>query len=248
VITTSKKLAQRLAELARAVRSSAEHVLKYEAENGPFKKAMAKFKTALIHDLTEEDFADMYAQTIAYGLLYTAIRNHVKGEGQAVSAEHVQQLVLPTNPFLKEVMEEFFSIGSRRWDSEQEKLTGIEFDELGVNEIISTLKDEKTDFDAILRDFMNRNPNEDPVIHFYELFLKEYDSLKRKSRGVYYTPQPVVSFIVRSVHEVLKKDFGLEYGLADTTTWGQMAEKNPDIKIPEASEKMTSLFKSLILH
>ena len=232
-ITTSKALAKKLAELARDIRENCQDMLNAEKESGPFHKTMNKFKKALIHDLTTEDFADMYAQTIAYGLLYTAIRSHIKGEGQIVSAEHVQQLVLPTNPFLKEVMEDFFNIGSRKWDSEQEKLTGIEFDDLGVNEIISTLKDDKTDFDAILRDFMNRNPNEDPVIHFYELFLKEYDSLKRKSRGVYYTPQPVVSFIVRSVHELLQKDFGLKYGLADTTTWGQMIEKNPQIKIPE---------------
>ncbi|MFC1636787.1 N-6 DNA methylase, partial [Planctomycetota bacterium] len=233
VITTSKKLAQRLAELARSVRVSAEHVLKYEAENGPFKKTMAKLKTALIHDLTEHDFADMYAQTIAYGLLYTAIRSHVSGEPNQISADRVQQLVLPTNPFLKEVMEDFFNIGARKWDSSKEMMAGIEFDELGVNEIIATLKDEQTDFDSILRDFGNKNPNEDPVIHFYELFLKEYDRQKRKSRGVYYTPQPVVSFIVRSVHELLIRDFNVPLGLADTTTWEEVIKNNPDIKLPE---------------
>jgi len=231
-INTSKKLAKELAELAKIIRTNAEHILKYETESGRFKKTMAKFKTALIHDLTEDDFADMYAQTIAYGLLYTSIRSHVSGEATVVSAERVKQLVLPTNPFLKEVMEGFFDIGARRWNPEAEKLTGIDFDELGINDIITTLKDERTDFDAILRDFGSKNPNEDPVIHFYELFLKEYDALKRKSRGVYYTPRPIVSFIVRSVDEILKKDFGLELGLADTTTWGQMHQKNPDIKIP----------------
>jgi len=236
-ISTSKKLAQELAKLAKIVRVNAEHILKYETEGGRFKKAMAKFKTALIHDLTEEDFADMYAQTIAYGLLYTAIRSHVSGEATVVSAERVQQLVLPTNPFLTEVMESFFDIGSRKWSSEQEKLTGIDFDELGINDIVARLKNDKTDFDAILRDFNKKNPNEDPVIHFYELFLKEYDALKRKSRGVYYTPQPVVSFIVRSVDEVLKRDFNLQLGLADTITWGQMHKNNPDIKIPDGVSK-----------
>jgi hypothetical protein len=231
-INTSKNLAKELAQLAKIVRISAEHILRYETESGRFKKAMAKFKTALIHDLTQEDFADMYAQTIAYGLLYTAIRSHVSGESTVVSAERVQQLVLPTNPFLKEVMEEFFNIGARKWDSEKEMITGIEFDELGINEIITTLKAERTDFDQILRDFNNRNPDEDPVIHFYELFLKEYDKQKRKSRGVYYTPRPVVSFIIRSVDEVLKRDFNLPLGLADTATWGEVHKNNPDIKIP----------------
>ncbi len=127
----------------------------------------------------------------------------------------------------------FFEIGSRKWQPEKEKLVGIDFDELGINEIIDTLKNKNTDFDAILRDFGNKNINEDPVIHFYELFLKEYDSIIRKSRGVYYTPQPVVNFIVRSVHEALKNDFDLPLGLADTTTWGEMIKKNPDIKLPE---------------
>nr|MBC8217898.1 N-6 DNA methylase [Planctomycetota bacterium] len=236
-ITTSKRLAQELAQLARTVRIYAEQILRYETEGGRFKKTMAKFKTALIHDLTEDDFADMYAQTIAYGLLYTAIRGHVSGEVAVVAAERVRQLVLPTNPFLKEVMESFFDVGARRWSPEAEQLTGIDFDELGINDIISTLKDERTDFDAILRDFGNKNPNEDPVIHFYELFLKEYDKQKRKSRGVYYTPQPVVSFIVRSVHEVLKCDFNLPLGLADTSTWAQVMKDHPNLKLPKGISK-----------
>lgn len=236
-IKTSKLLATTLARLAQRIRQNACFILRYEKSDGPFHAMMAKFKQALIHDLSEDDFADMYAQTIAYGLLYTAIRSHVSGEASPVSSERVQQLVLPTNPFLKEVMEGFFNIGTRKWDADKEKITGIDFDELGINEIIAALKDEKTDFDAILRDFGNKNPNEDPVIHFYELFLKEYDALKRKSRGVYYTPQPVVGFIVRSVHEVLKRDFGLTYGLADTATWGDMIAKNPDITLPDGVSK-----------
>lgn len=236
-IKTSKLLATTLAQLAQRIRQNACFILRYEKSDGPFHAMMAKFKQALIHDLSEDDFADMYAQTIAYGLLYTAIRSHVSGEASLVSSERVQQLVLPTNPFLKEVMEGFFNIGSRKWDADKEKITGIDFDELGINEIIAALKDEKTDFDAILRDFGNKNPNEDPVIHFYELFLKEYDALKRKSRGVYYTPQPVVGFIVRSVHEVLKRDFGLAYGLADTSTWGDMIAKNPNITLPDGVSK-----------
>src|SRR5690606_13210455 len=74
---------------------------------------------------------------------------------------------------------------------------------------------------------------EDPVIHFYELFLKEYDAKKRMQRGVFYTPRPVVSYIVRSVHELLQTEFGLEDGLADTTTWGEMAKRHKGLKIPE---------------
>ena len=82
-------------------------------------------------------------------------------------------------------------------------------------------------------DFGDRNPDEDPVIHFYELFLKEYDAKKRMQRGVFYTPRPVVSYIVRSVDEALRKDFGLNDGLADTVTWAQMAGRHSDLDIPE---------------
>ena len=71
--------------------------------------------------------------------------------------------------------------------------------------------------DAVLRDFNNRNPLEDPVIHFYQDFLNEYDKQRRIQRGVFYTPQPVVSYIVRSVHELLQTEFGLEDGLASTS-------------------------------
>ena len=86
--------------------------------------------------------------------------------------------------------------------------------------------------EAVVRDFGDRNPEEDPVIHFYELFLKEYDAKKRMQRGVFYTPRPVVSFIVRSVDELLREEFNLSDGLADTTIWGEMVKRNSDLEIP----------------
>lgn len=225
VIKTSKALAQTLAHLAQQIKQRAIAVLNLENADGSFRKMMQQFQEALIHDMNEESFADMYAQTISYGLLYTAIRDHTEQGSGEISKQRMQQLILPTNRFLQEIMDSFFNLGG--------SLSGIDFDELGVSEIIDTLKDEKTDFDAILRDFGNKNPNEDPVIHFYELFLGEYDSLVRKSRGVYYTPQPVVSFIVRSVHEALKREFGLELGIADTSNWAEVIKKNKSIKLPK---------------
>src|SRR5260370_9356036 len=86
---------------------------------------------------------------------------------------------------------------------------------------------------AVLGDFGDRNPEEDPAIHFYELFLKEYDPEKRVQRGVFYTPRPIVSFIVRSVHELLQRNLGLQDSLADVTTWGEMSERNKNLSIPE---------------
>jgi len=165
----------------------------------------------------------MYAQTIAYGLLTARVTNP-KGDVTDDLATHIPV----TNPFLKELLETFLHVGGQR------KITGrsgIDFDELGVSEIVELLDDAK--MEDVLRDFGDRNPQEDPVIHFYELFLKEYDAKKRMQRGVFYTPRPVVSYIVRSVDELLRTEFGLADGLADTTTWGEMAKRHKNLVIPE---------------
>jgi len=87
--------------------------------------------------------------------------------------------------------------------------------------------------EAVKDDFNNRTRNEDPIIYFYENFLSAYDKKKKVQRGVFYTPQPVVSYIVRSVHELLQTEFGLEDGLASTVTWGEMVKWNPEIKLPK---------------
>ena len=107
---------------------------------------------------------------------------------------------------------------------------GIDFDELGVSEVVELL--DRANMEAVVRDFGDRNPQEDPVIHFYEHFLAAYDKKQKVSRGVFYTPRPVVSYIVRSVDELLRTEFGLADGLADTTTWGEMAERHEGTEDP----------------
>ncbi|MCX5830857.1 MAG: N-6 DNA methylase [Deltaproteobacteria bacterium] len=220
VITTSKDLAIRLADLARRIRRRAGQVLAVETERGPLRKLHKAFRAALIHDLSEDDFADMYAQTIAYGLLAARVSRPM-----GIIAENVTDMVPVTNPFLREMLGTFLTIGGRKGK--------MDFDELGIQDVVDLLNSPDTHMEAILRDFGNRTRQEDPVIHFYELFLAEYDKKMKVKRGVFYTPQPVVSYIVRSVHELLQTEFGLADGLADTTTWGEMAKRNPAIKIPE---------------
>lgn len=217
VISTSKELAEHLAALAIKIRKRANAVLRVESETGPFRKLYAAFREALVHDLKEDDFADMYAQTISYGLLTARV-----SRPEGLVAENLRDMVPVTNPFLKELLETFLTVGGRRGK--------IDFDELGVSEVVQMLRDAK--MKEILLDFGDRNPEEDPAIHFYELFLKEYDPEKRMKRGVFYTPRPVVSFIVRSVDEILHKEFGLRDGLADTSTWGEMAKLHKDLEIP----------------
>ena len=224
IVATSKELSIRLAELARAIHDRIKSTLAIETDRGPLTKLMKAFQTSLVHDLDADGFADMYAQTIAYGLLSARIADPHKKTVDDF-AGHMR-----TNPFLRELMETFLKVGGRRGKAGG---PGIDFDELGVSEVVQLLDD--ANMEAVVLDFGDKNPQEDPVIHFYELFLKEYDAKKRMQRGVFYTPRPVVSYIVRSVDELLRTEFGLEDGLADTTTWGEMAKRHKDLTIPEGT-------------
>ena len=220
VITTSKELAESLAVLAISIRKRANKVMDIETEKGALRKLYKAFQQALIHDLSEDDFADMYAQTITYGLLAARVSRPM-----GIISENLSDMVPITNPFLKDMLNTFLNVGGRKHK--------IDFDELGIQEVVELLNNPTTHIEAILRDFGNRTRQEDPVIHFYEFFLTAYDKKKKVERGVFYTPQPVVSFIVRRVHELLKTEFGLEDGLADITTWGEINKRNKQIIVPQ---------------
>ena len=223
VITTARDLSIRLAELARAIRDRIRAALAIETAAGPLTKLMTAFREALLHDLDANGFADTYAQTIAYGLLSARITNP-----RANSADDLMAHMPLTNPFLRELMETFLHVGGRRGKAGG---PGIDFDELGVSEVMELL--DHTNMEAVVRDFGDRNPQEDPVIHFYEHFLDAYDKKQKISRGVFYTPRQVVWYIVRSVDELLRTEFRLDDGLADTTTWGEMAKRFAHVKIPD---------------
>ena len=224
VITTSKQLSKRLADLAGTIRDRIQRVLAIETKSGPLTKLMKAFKSALVHDLDEAGFADMYAQTIAYGLLSARITDRARGTVDDFAA-HIW-----TNPFLRELMQTFLRVGGRRG---RVGGSGIDFDELGVSEVVEIL--DQANMEAVVRDFGDRNPHEDPVIHFYEHFLAAYDKNQKVRRGVFYTPRPVVSYIVRSVDDLLRTEFGLKDGLADVTTWGEMAKRHEDLEIPDGT-------------
>jgi hypothetical protein len=232
-IQTADMLAKVLASLARGIRDRCKTLIDAEPEDGPLKTLFKAFQSALIHDLTEETFADTYAQTVTYGLLTAAISRTDRsggGGGTFVQADNITDMVPVTNPFLKEMLQSFLQAGGRRG--------GLDFDELGVQDVVELLRDDQqTDLAAVLRDFGNRNPSEDPVIRFYEHFLAAYNKKLKVQRGVFYTPQPVVSYIVRSVHELLQTEFGLEDGLAATITWGEMLKMHPGLKLPPKTDE-----------
>ena len=224
-IRTAKQLAQKLAELAKNIRNAATDLMQYEDETkGKLRKLHKAFQTALISDLTPKDFADTYAQTIAYGLLTIAITRPDKTD--ALSQDQLHNLAPIANPFLRQMLSAFLHANGNNGH--------LNFDELGAQNIIELLQSDKTDLQAILRDFGRRK--QDPALHFYEDFLHFYDPKTKFQRGVFYTPKPVVHYIVRNIHQTLQTEFGLEDGLASTITWAEMIAKNPKIKLPSTTK------------
>jgi len=223
VINDAKTLALAMAELAKRIRRRVNTVLALENDSGHLRQMHKAFKDNLIADLSDDAFADMFAQTITYGL-FTARASRESG---ALVADNLADMVPSTNPFLKELLGSFLSAAGRARSRQRR----VDFDELGINEVVTVLRE--VPMDAVLRSFNATKPGDDPVIHFYEDFLKAYDKAMRAKRGVFYTPSPVVQFIVRSVDEILKTEFGIEDGLASTITWGEMMERKPELKLPK---------------
>lgn len=199
VISSPKELAVRMAALARLIRSIIGKTFVEETEQGALHEQMEGFRKVLLHDLTPEQFGDMYAQTICYGLFAARCNSTEKH----FTRTHAAYDLPKTNPFLRKLFAH---------------IAGPELDERivwAVDNLAELLN--RADIAAILRDFGHATRQEDPVVHFYETFLGAYDQKMREARGVYYTPEPVVSYIVRSVDAILKKDFKLRDGLADAS-------------------------------
>ena len=205
-IRDAATLTTQLAAEAQGIRNRILDILEVESANGYVHLLYDKFKNTLIHDMTETQFADMYAQTVVYGLFSARCMDDTQED---FSAAEAVDCIPNTNPFLKSLMRECLGSQSR---------SALSFDELEIGNVVDLLKHTKTD--AIITDFNRQTGGgkEDPVIHFYEEFLTAYDKAQKVQRGVYYTPQPVVNFIVRAVDTIIKKDFGLEDGLASTET------------------------------
>lgn len=199
VINNPRELAERMARIARLICDLIKQVFAQEGSRGDLHAQYDAFKKVLISELSPTDFADMYAQTIAYGL-FAARCNHLRGRftRQDAGAD------LPkTNPFLRKL---FNTIAGADLDDR------ISWAVDDLAELLAT-----ADMTAILEHFGRATRQEDPIVHFYETFLAAYDPAMREARGVYYAPEPVVGFIVRSVDLLLRDHFRLREGLADTT-------------------------------
>jgi hypothetical protein len=208
-ISAPQDLAQRMARAAQLLRDMIGDVFDSEDEAGDLHEQYAAFRQMLIAELSVAEFADMYAQTIAYGL-FAARCNHPGPGFTRVLAGHD----LPrTNPFLRKL---FNSIAGPDLD---ERVTWI------VDELAEVLA--KTDITKILERFGKAKRGEDAVVHFYETFLAAYDPKVRELRGVYYTPEAVVRFIVESVDHILKTELNIQDGLADSLKLPAVGSKEP---------------------
>ena len=197
-IASPVDLAQRMARLTHMIRDIIGEGFRQGQVSHDVEDLYNATKSVLVPDLTEEDFADMFAQTLAYGL-FAARVNHTAGPFRRQDAAH---RIPPTNPFLRHL----FSM-----------VTGPALDDEPFVSFVDDLTQllGSADMEAILSDFGKRAAREDPILHFYEPFLAAYDPSLREKRGVYYTPEPVVSYIVRSVDYLLRQRFNCPAGLAD---------------------------------
>lgn len=206
-LKSGKHLSQIMGGKARRIRDNVKQFLSVESEkNASIKRVYEAIKKQLVHDLTLDSFADMYAQTLVYGLFVARYHDETPDN---FSRQEARDLVPKSNPLLRHF---FDHIAGTDFDSRLEHIVN-ELCEVFTHANIPELMKEyyKTD----LWDEKHEEP--DPVIHFYEDFLKEYDPELRKKFGAFYTPLPVVRFIARSVDYILKNDFKLSAGLADTS-------------------------------
>jgi predicted helicase len=199
-VGTPKELALRIARLAHMIRNLIVAAFEKEAEGGGLHTQLSAFRDNLIPDLSADQFADMYAQTIAYGLFAARCTSP---ESKDFTRQNAAYLLPKTYPFLRRLFNHFaFELDDRiAWL---------------VDDLAQILA--QANMEAVLKNFGKHTGKEDAVVHFYETFLKAYDSRVREMRGVYYTPEPVVSYIVRSIDYLLKTRFNRPQGLTDAST------------------------------
>lgn len=219
-ITSASKLAKLMAGKARLLANIIETAMNDETqsyENDNLHGQYNAFKDVLIQELKISDFADIYAQTIAYGMFAARLHDDTPED---FSREEAAKLIPKTNPFLRQI---FNNLAGNDLD---ERISWV------VDDLVTVFQ--ATNIQNIMKTYVQDKRHHDPMIHFYEDFLSEYNPKLRKSKGVWYTPQPVVGFIVRAVDEILQKEFGLADGLADYS----MIER--EVAVEQSRDKRTS--------
>ncbi len=200
-VTTPLDLAQRLARIARWLDEVINQIFATEKVTGSLHRQLTAFRDTLLPNLGPAEFADMYAQTLVYGLFAARVAHPKERLFSRLTAWN---LIPKTNPFLRRM---FHEVTAEDLDPRIAWL---------VDDCARLLG--HTEMSAVMAHFGKATKQEDPVVHFYETFLHAYDPKLRETRGVYYTPEPVVSYLVRSVDSLLRTRFNRPLGLADEQT------------------------------
>jgi len=189
-ITSPEKLAKAMAQKAQLIKFAIASIFEQE-DSSNLELQYQAFKSLLVHDLTKSQFADMYAQTVAYGLFSARLYDPTLN---TFSREEAEKLIPKSTPFIRWLFKQMSSE-----DEFDERIAYI------IDDLVNIFL--HCNVAEILKNYGKKTKMEDPIIHFYETFLGEYDSSMRKKRGVYYTPEPVVKFIVKGVDYLLKTEF-----------------------------------------
>ena len=213
-IKDSTRLADRMARTARDLRTQIREALGAENGSGPFSALMEQIRTQLVSDVNADSFADMCAQTLVYGMLSSRVTNP-----KDFGSSPIFSTVPVANPFLEALFEQV-----------HDEAVSLDLPGSDLPQLVADLRE--TNVEAILDQIDSTIKGGDPVIHFYEEFLKQYDRKMRADAGAFYTPQPAVEFIVRAVDEVLRTRFGLGMGIADAASWQEVAGRN-GFDVPE---------------
>lgn len=195
---TAETLAKELAKRTHFLKDIVLQEFNKEDNSGSLHGFYDTFKKYLITDLTPESFIDLFSQTIVYGLFAARMRSD-----NGFDRTHAYEKIPKTIGILRELFK-FISIAE---DLPKQM-------EWTIDDIASVLA--VADVKSIFENYYRSHKGEDPVVYFYETFLSTYNPEEREKRGVYYTPAPVVQYIVKSVNEILKEKLGIENGLADS--------------------------------
>jgi hypothetical protein len=219
-IRSAAALAARMAEVARELREEVLDLLDFETEGGPMRTLLGEFQERLLPDLDHKKFADVYAQTMVYGMLSARVTHP-----ELFAGDRPLLGIRFSNELLDSIYARF-----------REQTAGeLDVDELGLGELAGELA--KTDIKELLADFGSKDRKMDPVVFLYEQFLQQYDSRQRMDAGAFYTPLPVVQFMTRAVDHILKTTFRLPLGIADPATWSEVCRNLgivlPDDTVPE---------------
>ncbi len=230
-ITSPAALASMMANKARMMADVIEKALHqdlHQEEKSELEHYLDGFREHLLHDLDAKKFADLYAQTLAYGMFAARLYDDTP---ETFDRSEAARLLPKSNPFLRNL---FSTIAGERLDSR-------------IVWIVDALADifRVADIAAILQNFGKDTQTDDPFIHFYETFLAEYDASLRQQNGVWYTPQPAVQFIVRAIDEVLKTHLAIPQGLRDNSKTTIQVETSGGGKYAKAGRKRVSVDKEI---